>query len=73
MVETTAEELPRDVLKAEIAQITRLGGRWEMQNRIGPDESFDKLTNSFDAVLIACGSTALNKPAHGICKPRPGD
>jgi NADPH-dependent glutamate synthase beta subunit-like oxidoreductase/ferredoxin len=60
-LETTAEELPRDVLAAEIEQIIRLGGRWEMQNRIGSGESFQKLVNSHDAVLMACGSTALEQ------------
>ena len=59
--ESTAEELPRDVLAAEIAQIIRLGGRWEMQNRIGSGESFQKLVKSHDAVLIACGATALEQ------------
>ncbi len=34
-----------------------------MQNRIGPGEPFQKLIDSYDAVLIACGSTALEQAA----------
>jgi ferredoxin/siroheme synthase (precorrin-2 oxidase/ferrochelatase) len=60
-LETTAEELPREVLKAEIEQIIRLGVQMQMQNRIGAQELFQKLTDSFDAVLIACGSTAIDQ------------
>jgi ferredoxin len=69
--ENTAKELPRDVLAAEIAQIIRLGGRWEMQNRIGPGEAFQKLINSHDAVLIACGSTALEQAGAWNLKTTP--
>jgi NADPH-dependent glutamate synthase beta subunit-like oxidoreductase len=60
-LETTADEMPRDVLDAEIEQIIRLGVQMEMQNRIGSGESFQKFVNSHDAVLIACGSTALEQ------------
>jgi ferredoxin len=59
--ESNPKDLPRDVLRAEIAQITRLGGQWEMQSRIGPEQSFNKLRDSFDAVLIACGSSVLEQ------------
>ncbi len=65
------EKLPRDVLAAEIAQIIRLGGCWEMKNRIGPDESFQKLLNSYDAVLIACGATALEQAGAWNLKTTP--
>ncbi len=70
-LETAPKDLPREVLKAEISQITRLGGNWEKQNRVGPDESFNKLKNSFDAVLIACGSTALEQAGAWNLKTTP--
>jgi ferredoxin/siroheme synthase (precorrin-2 oxidase/ferrochelatase) len=61
--ETSADELPRDVLLKEIEQITRLGVNMQMESRIDPSESFQKLIKSFDAVLIACGSTTVEKAA----------
>jgi ferredoxin len=59
--ETTTDELPRDILDAEIRQIIRLGGRWEMKKRIGGGKSFQSLLNSHHAVLIACGASALEQ------------
>jgi NADPH-dependent glutamate synthase beta subunit-like oxidoreductase/ferredoxin len=61
--ETNTEELPRDVLIGEIAQITRLGVELHLEKRIGPGEAFEVLVNSFDAVLIACGNTARGQAA----------
>src|SRR3989304_293065 len=59
--ETTPEELPRDVLAVEIAQITRLGVELKLKNRVGSYESLQELKKSFDAVLIACGTTARDQ------------
>jgi ferredoxin len=50
--ETTEEALPRDVLAAEIAQITRLG----IEVRLGTRGSPAELCDAFDAVLAACGA-----------------
>ena len=69
--ETTAEELPRDVLAAEIAQITRLGVEMQMKNRIGSGEIFQKLKNSLDAVLIACGTTSIEQAGAWELKTTP--
>jgi NADPH-dependent glutamate synthase beta subunit-like oxidoreductase len=70
-LETNAEDLPRDVLAAEIEQIIRLGVQMQMQNRIGSGELFQKLMNSFDAVLIACGSTAIEQAGTWEMKTTP--
>lgn len=77
--ETSQEELPRDVLEAEIAQILRLGITLRPETRVGHDPSdsnpsLDDLRRQFDAVLVACGSTGkdqahpwgLHAGAHGI-------
>jgi ferredoxin len=54
--ETTPEELPRDVLDAEIQQILRLGVEFRPKTRVGEHPSLDQLRGEFDAVLVACGS-----------------
>jgi NADPH-dependent glutamate synthase beta subunit-like oxidoreductase/ferredoxin len=51
----------RDVLNSEIEQITRLGIEMRLKNRIESRQSFQELLNTFDAVLIACGSTVLEQ------------
>jgi ferredoxin len=55
--EHTAEELPPDVLDAEIATITRLGIETRLNTQLGPDLTLDELTDRHDAVLIASGAT----------------
>jgi len=57
-IETTERELPRTVLEAEIATITRLGIDLEMGKRVGADAGLADLRARFDAVLLACGATA---------------
>ncbi len=52
-IETSEEELPRDVLQAEIDTILRLGVTLNL-NR--PIDALDDLCGRFDAVLLACGS-----------------
>ncbi len=59
--ETTPEELPRDVLDAEIGQIVRLGVEIQLGVRVGAQSSFDELRSEFDAVLVACGSSGKDQ------------
>jgi ferredoxin len=54
--ETTPEDLPRDVLDAEIGQILRLGIELKSNTRIGGEAALEGLRRQFDAVLVACGS-----------------
>jgi len=49
------DALPRDVLKAEIAQIARLGVTFRFGARVGATVSMDELRGQFDAVFIAAG------------------
>ena len=48
-------DLPRDVLKAEIAQITRLGVAFHLDMRVGVAVSMAEVRRQFDAVFIAAG------------------
>ena len=59
--ETSESELPRDVLRAEIAQIVRLGVDVHSGATVGIDSSrgqtsLDSLVAEFDAVLLSCGA-----------------
>lgn len=59
--ETSPDELPRDVLDAEIAQIVRLGVEVRLGTAVAADNasggpSLSDLRQQFDAVLLACGS-----------------
>jgi ferredoxin len=56
LVETSEEELPRDVLAAEVDCIVRLGAELRMNTRIGGVDDFARLRDEFDAVLVACGA-----------------
>jgi len=56
--ETTPEELPRDVLDAEIGAILHLGIELRPNTRVEEQPSLEDLRREFDAVLIACGSAA---------------
>jgi NADPH-dependent glutamate synthase beta subunit-like oxidoreductase/ferredoxin len=74
--ETSPDELPREVLAAEIASILAIGPELRSGVRVGesPNPSLDDLVAQYDAVLIACGHTAkewaarwtLNATPHGI-------
>ena len=55
--EHTAEELPPDVLDAEIATITRLGVEIRSNTELGADVTLDELAARHDAVLVATGAT----------------
>lgn len=61
--ETTPDELPRDVLDAEIAQVFRLEIELRCGTKVGSRPSLDDLRGEFDAVLVACGSTAKEQAA----------
>jgi NADPH-dependent glutamate synthase beta subunit-like oxidoreductase/ferredoxin len=50
------DELPRDVLDNEIAQIEKLGITFEGKTQINDSESFEKLRKGFDAVFVAFGA-----------------
>ena len=58
---TSESQLPRDVLDADIRPILRLGAELRMNTRLGGKEAFEDLRNEFDAVLVACGTTAKDK------------
>lgn len=55
--ETSAEELPRDVLRREVEQIVRLGVESRMNTRIDSPVAFMSLCETVDAVLVACGGS----------------
>ncbi len=55
--EHSAEELPRDILEAEIASITRIGIDTKLDTQLGTDVSLDDLAERHHAVLIATGAT----------------
>ena len=55
------DQLPGDVLDSEIAQIIRLGVKFQHNTRIGKDKSLDKLCKSFDAVFLAVGKIAAEE------------
>ena len=60
-VQTTEDELPRDVLDAEIAQIVRLGLELRLNTPVGEKPTLDGLRGEFDAVLLACGSIETDR------------
>ena len=61
--ETNEDELPRDVLRAEIAQIARLGMEVRLNTRIGRDLAFAQVREQFDAVLVAAGTSSEEQAA----------
>ncbi len=62
--ETSAEDLPPDVLDEEIETILRLGIEHRPGTRVGDKTEFDRLRSEFDAVLIACGATGKEQAGH---------
>ncbi len=70
--ETTEEELPRDVLDAEIIPILELGVELRTGVRID-DDTLARLAGEFDALMIACGTTAVDQAeAWGLAKGKRG-
>jgi NADPH-dependent glutamate synthase beta subunit-like oxidoreductase len=59
--ETSPQELPREVIAADVEPIVRLGAELKMNTRVDSGESFERLRHEFDAVLIACGATATQQ------------
>ncbi len=57
LTRTTAEELPRGVIAAEVEQIRAVGVRFEL----GREADAGRMREQFDAVLIAGGEKALVK------------
>jgi len=51
-----ADELPRDVLDKEIAQIERIGVKFRCGTKIGGKISLEDLRKDFDAVFVAVGN-----------------
>jgi NADH-quinone oxidoreductase subunit F len=53
--------LPRDVVKAEVGIIERLGVEIRTNTRVGRDISFDEIRKDYDAVFIATGCHVSQK------------
>lgn len=71
--ETTAEELPRDVLDREIEQILRLGIDAHWNSPIETRDDLNRLCDKHDAVLLACGDVAAEQvTAWGLTAARRG-
>lgn len=59
--------LPLPVLEREIDAIRALGVAFRMKSRIGDQAAFDELTHLFDAVIVASGNPAADRPcAFGV-------
>lgn len=69
--ESTADVLPRHIIEKEIAQIVRLGVRLEMKRRIDSYESLHVLSTTYDAILLACGSTSIEQAVNWKLKTTP--
>ena len=52
------EELPKDVLDAEIESVTRLGVDFRYDTEIDGNGSLDAILQEFDAVIVACNGVA---------------
>jgi ferredoxin len=59
--ETSEDELPRDVLEADLQAVIQLGAELRMNTRIAGKQAFQDLRKRFDAILIACGATAKDQ------------
>jgi len=60
------EDLPRDVLDAEIALIGRLGARFQCGTRLGAHVSVAELRQEWDAVLLAVGDVRGSAEPLGV-------
>jgi len=60
--ETTETDLPRSVLRAEIATIQRLGVDVELRTRVDLT-TLDTMRGRFDAVLLCCGASGGEQAA----------
>ncbi|MHC4994433.1 MAG: FAD-dependent oxidoreductase [Planctomycetota bacterium] len=48
--------LPRDILDGEIGVIEKMGVKFRMDTRLGPDVTLEQLRDEFDAVLLTLGA-----------------
>jgi ferredoxin len=65
--ETTPEDLPREVLEAEIGLILGMGLDYRPNCRIGQSLTLDQLRQEYDAVLLAWGAIDKDKiPEFGL-------
>jgi NADPH-dependent glutamate synthase beta subunit-like oxidoreductase/CO/xanthine dehydrogenase FAD-binding subunit len=48
--------LPKDVVNKQVEALENMGIRFKLGTRLGTDIKIEKLTKSFDAVLLACGA-----------------
>lgn len=54
----TEEELPKEVLDAEIDSIARMGVKFEYGRLINGNGDLEAITNEYDAVIVACKEVA---------------
>lgn len=71
--EESEEDLPRNILDAEINQIVRLGIDLRLQTSVNDRKQLDSLCDEFDAVLLAIGKTSKEQvEALGLRPSRKG-
>ncbi len=63
----TPEQLPRDVLAAEIAQIAALGVEFRLRVKVGAAISMREIRTQFDAVFVAAGQVETQDLASLQC------
>ncbi len=73
LCETSEDELPRDVLRAEVETILQLGVELRPETRVAADPAPADLRREFDAVLLAFGAgTAEQAEAWGATSQQRG-
>ncbi|MBM4090136.1 MAG: FAD-dependent oxidoreductase [Planctomycetes bacterium] len=71
--EVTPEELPPDILNAEIEQILKLGIDVRYETAIADETALNQLLEQYDAVLLACGAmTPAQVQSLGLAASRRG-
>lgn len=59
-------ELPRDVLDKEIAQIAKLGVKFKLKTKIGENVTLESLRKDFGAVFVAVGKLKEQSDSMGL-------
>ncbi len=59
--ETSEDELPRDVLQAEVRTILQLNVRWRPKTRVATKPGPADLSREFDAIVLAFGAQAADQ------------
>ncbi|MBN2588943.1 MAG: FAD-dependent oxidoreductase [Sedimentisphaerales bacterium] len=59
-------ELPRDILDKEIAQVEKLGVKFKLKTRIGTNIMLENLREDFDAVFVATGKLKDEADSMGL-------